>query len=54
MLALAAMLLAFAALVGAGFCFIAGSNWLGLGLIMLSTVLEAFAFLWVGREEAAE
>jgi hypothetical protein len=54
MVALGAMLLAFAAIVGAGFSFIAGSSWLGLGLIMLSTALEAFAFLWVGREEAAE
>jgi hypothetical protein len=54
MVAVVAMLLAFCALIGAGFSFIAGASWLGLGLIILSTALEAFAFLWVGREEAAE
>jgi hypothetical protein len=53
MAAVGAMLLALAAIVGAGFSFISGSNWLGLGLIVLSTVLEAFAFLWAGREEGA-
>jgi len=51
MVAFGAMLLAVCAVVAGVFCFIAGSSWLGLGLIALSTVLEAFAFLWAGREE---
>jgi len=54
MLALSVMLLALVALVGAGFCFITGSSWIGLGLVGLSNVLEFTAFALAGRAEAEE
>lgn len=54
MAAVGFMLLALLAVIGGCFCFITGSGWLGLGLIALSTVLEACAVLLAGREEAAE
>jgi hypothetical protein len=52
MAAVGVMLLALCSLMAGAFCFVAGSNWLGLALIAGSTVLEAFAFFLVGREEA--
>jgi hypothetical protein len=56
MAALGVMLLAFAAIVAAGFCFVAGGawGWLALALIMLSMGLEAVAFVLAGMAVEAD
>ena len=55
MAAVGMMLLAFAAIVGAGFCLFAGGawGWLALGLFLASMVLEGVGFALAGMEEAA-
>jgi hypothetical protein len=56
MVALGAMLLAFAAIVGAGFSLFAGGawGWVALALFLASMVLEGVGFALAGMEEAAE
>jgi hypothetical protein len=56
MVALGAMLLAFAAVVGAGFSLFAGGawGWVALALFLASMVLEGVGFALAGMEEAAE
>ncbi len=56
MAAVGFMLLAFCALVGAGFSLYAGGawGWLALALFLVSMGLEALAVVSVEMEEAAE
>jgi hypothetical protein len=56
MAAVGVMLLAFAAIAGAGFCLFAGGawGWLALALFLASMVLEGVGFALAGMEVEAE